>query len=162
MSAIWVCVSAEPIEATKLLAKAMDPECGAQVLFLGAVRDINHGKKVVAVSYDAFEPLAEKVLRTIAEEAQQRWGEELSMIVFHRTGRLTVGEVSVLVAVHSRHRDAAYLASRYMIEELKQRVPIWKKEFYVTGETEWLKGHALCSNDRSGSGWREVHSHGPR
>ena len=123
---------------------------GAEILFLGVVRDINLGRAVTAVAYDAFAPLAEKILETIADEAKAKWGD-LQIAIFHRTGKLAVGEVSLAIAVSSRHRDESYLASRYVIEEIKARAPIWKKEFYTDGESEWLKGHALCQQGKTHS-----------
>ena len=119
---------------------------GAQNFFFGAVRAANRGKEVLAVSYDAFVPLAEQVLREIAGEARSRWGDDMQILVEHRTGRLLPGEISVAIGVTSMHRNECYLASRYIIEEIKIRVPIWKKEHYPNGETEWLKGHALCQH----------------
>jgi molybdopterin synthase catalytic subunit len=123
---------------------------GAEILFLGVVRDINLGRSVTAVAYDAFPPLAEKTLATIASEAKEKWGD-LQIAIFHRTGKLSVGEVSLAIAVSSKHRDESYQASRYVIEEIKERAPIWKKEFYTDGESEWLKGHALCQHGKTHS-----------
>ncbi|MCM2279943.1 MAG: molybdenum cofactor biosynthesis protein MoaE [Oligoflexia bacterium] len=143
---IEVAVVESAIDPTRTLARVTDPGHGAETLFLGVVREHNLGRKVLGVSYDAFAPLAETVLREICKEARARWGESLKFAVTHRTGRLDVGEISVAIAVGSRHRDEAYQASRYVIEELKIRAPIWKKEHYEDGESEWLKGHALCSH----------------
>ena len=157
---IEVRVSEDVIDVPQVLACATDCGWGAEILFLGHVRDINHGRTVVGVSYDAFVPHAEKTLRQICLEASTRWGSELGMVVHHRLGRLQVGEASVAIAVRSRHRDAAYEVSRYIIEELKERAAIWKKEHYIDGDSEWLKGHALCSHGRSGSGGGHVHPHG--
>jgi len=149
---IEVRVSHESIDVPDVLKKATDRGWGAEILFLGHVRDINHGKTVVGVSYDAFVPHAEKTLREICVEAAEKFGEslgyELGMIVHHRLGRLAVGEASVAITVGSRHRETAYEASRYIIEELKERAAIWKKEHYSDGDSEWLKGHALCSHTR--------------
>ena len=100
----------------------------------------------MAVSYDAFVPLAEQILKEIADEACKQWGEDLRIFIQHRTGRLEPGEVSVAIGVSSMHRNESYLASRYIIEQIKVRAPIWKKEHYENGETEWLKGHALCQH----------------
>lgn len=119
---------------------------GAEIIFLGVVRDINHGRNVVSVAYDAFPPLAEKTLTEIASEAKEKWGREMQIVILHRTGILKVGEVSLAIAVSSRHRDESYQASRYVIEQIKDRAPIWKKETYSDGETKWLKGHALCQH----------------
>ena len=146
---IEVRVSHESIEVSRVLARATDRGWGAEILFLGHVRDINHGRAVVGVSYDGFVPHAEKTLTRICEEASERWGRELGMVVHHRLGRLGIGEASVAIAVGSRHRDTAYEVSRYIIEELKERAAIWKKEHYVDGDSQWLKGHALCSHRRT-------------
>lgn len=133
-----------PINVARALAFIRDDGHGAQLVFTGAVRGRNAGRDVVAVEYDAAAPLAVDALRVIAREAQERWGRSLRIIVVHRTGKLAVGEISVLIGVSAPHRDEAYQASRFVIEELKVRVPIWKKEYYRDGETTWLKGHALC------------------
>ncbi|MGK5082190.1 molybdenum cofactor biosynthesis protein MoaE [Bdellovibrionota bacterium FG-1] len=138
-------VTENPIDPSRFWTEVVAPSHGAQVCFFGVVRDFNDGKKVVAVSYDAFVPMAEKVLAELIVECQKRWGDDLRVIVRHRIGRLGVGEVSVGIAVSAAHRDEAYQASRYLIEQIKVRVPIWKKEHYENGETEWLKGHALCA-----------------
>ncbi len=140
-------VSDHPINPGEILDFISDLGHGAQTIFLGSVRSSNQGREVIAVAYDAFEPLAERALHEIALEAIARWGE-LRICVRHRVGELRVGEASVGIGVTSRHRDEAYKASRYIIEQLKQRVPIWKKEIYSDGETQWLKGHALCSHPR--------------
>ena len=122
------------------------PHCGASNTFTGVVRNLNHGRQVSAVSYDAYIPLAEKVLKEIAAEAQEKWAKNGSVFIQHRTGKLMVGELSVMIIVHTPHRDESFQMCRYVIEQLKVRVPIWKKEFYLDGETEWLKGHELCSH----------------
>lgn len=121
------------------------PGHGAQLLFSGVVRNENLGKKVLGVSYDIFPALALAKIKEICVEANQQWGPSLRVCVIHRVGRLEVGESSVVIGVSSPHRDEAYLASRYVIDELKHRAPIWKKEHYEDGETEWLVGHALCT-----------------
>lgn len=139
-------ITSSKIEAGAVQAALDDSAHGAQLLFTGAVRSRNHGRDVCAVAYDAFEPLAEKVLRQICEEARERWGAGLRFIIVHRTGKLPVGELSVAIGVSAPHRDEAYQASRFVIEQLKVRVPIWKKEYYTDGETAWLKGHALCGH----------------
>jgi molybdopterin synthase catalytic subunit len=119
---------------------------GACNSFIGIVREVNHGKKVVSVSYDAYVPLAIKTLTEIAKEAQTKWVSESNIFIQHRTGTLQVGEVSVAILVYTKHREESFQMCKYIIEELKVRVPIWKKETYIDGETEWLRGHALCSH----------------
>jgi len=120
------------------------PDCGASDVFFGMVRNRNHGREVVAVQYDAYVPLAKAELRRISEEALLSAKTEGTILIRHRTGKLKVGEVSVLIVALTPHRTEAFQVCRYVIEELKKRAPIWKKEFYQDGETEWLKGHALC------------------
>jgi molybdopterin synthase catalytic subunit len=122
------------------------PEHGAHCLFTGVVRNHNHGKKVLAVSYDAFVPMVEQVFRAICQEAQRKWGNNIRIVLIHRLGRLEVGELSIVIGVSSAHRDESYLASRYIIENVKHRAPIWKKEHYEEGDTQWLEGHALCGH----------------
>ncbi len=119
---------------------------GAQSVFSGIVRNHNHGKKVLGVSYDAFAPLAHKEFEKICREAQARFGSDLQIQLWHRIGRLDVGDLSVAIIVSSKHRDEAFKANRYIIEELKNRAPIWKMEHYEDGNSAWLKGHALCSH----------------
>lgn len=139
---IEVRVSDRPIRPEAFHA---NPGHGAQVVFTGVVRDHNQGKRVLGVSYDAFIPLAEKTFAELCAEAREKFGSALDFRVLHRVGRLGVGEVSVVVAVSSPHRSEAYEASRHVIEGIKHRAPIWKKEHYEDGETAWLQGHALCS-----------------
>lgn len=139
----------ERIDPNRVFEFASDFGHGAQNFFFGSVRSQNLGREVVAVGYDAAPPLAEKVLNEIATEALSRWGHKLRVCVLHRVGKLSVGEISVAIGVSSPHRDESYLVSRYIIEEIKKRAPIWKKEFYSDGESEWLKGHALCQHHGS-------------
>ena len=120
---------------------------GAEIIFFGVVRNINLGRQVTAVSYEAFAPLTENVFLTICSQARERWGEDLKICILHRTGKLLVGDISLAIAVSSKHRDESYKVSRFVIEQIKERAPIWKKEFYIDGESEWLKGHALCQSD---------------
>jgi molybdopterin synthase catalytic subunit len=124
----------------------MDPAFGAFATFTGVVRNLNHGREVTAVAYDAFVPLAERVLKEICEKALRNHGGRGSIRVRHRIGTLQVGEMSTAILVCTPHRDEAFRICREVIEELKERAPIWKKEFYSDGETQWLKGHALCGS----------------
>jgi len=153
-------VGPEPLDAAEVLGRLSDATHGAQLLFAGVVRNDNLGRKVVAVSYDAFEPLAEKTLRDICLEARAKWGLVLRLVVVHRTGRLKVGEASVIVAIGSGHRIEAYEASRYVLEQLKVRVPIWKKEHYENGDSEWLRGHELGAHGRVGVGGGSLEADG--
>ena len=142
-------ITSSPIDLAALLASHPAPSSdGAQLVFTGVVREQNQGRAVNGVSYDAYAPLAENVFREIAAEAAKRW-VGTSVAIIHRVGRLGVGEVSVAVVVSSPHRGEAYSASRFAIDELKVRAPIWKQEHYIDGESEWLPGHALCQHSHA-------------
>lgn len=132
-------ITRAPIDAAALLAECTAAEDGAALLFVGVVRNHNDGREVGHLSYDAYEEMAARVLETIVAEAEARWEIGRAAVV-HRIGRLEIGEASVAIAVAAPHRGEAYEASRYVIEELKKRVPIWKREGYVDGEAEWLGG----------------------
>lgn len=129
----------EPIDTAALLAGCTSPEDGAALLFVGIVRNHNDGRSVGHLSYDSYAEMAERVLEEIVEEAESRWSVG-GIAVVHRIGRLEIGETSVAIAVAAPHRGEAYEASRYIIEELKKRAPIWKREGYVDGDSEWLGG----------------------
>jgi molybdopterin synthase catalytic subunit len=135
----------EGVEAFE--ANAIDGGFGARTFFLGVVRDFNQGKRVVAVSYDALVPLALRVFDEIAREAARKWATRSHIKIIHRIGRLGVGDASLLILVETPHRSEGYAISRYVLEEIKKRAPIWKKEHYESGDSEWLQGHALCGSD---------------
>jgi molybdopterin synthase catalytic subunit len=135
-------ITDRPIDATALLARVAAAEHGAQTLFLGVVRDHHEGKRVSAITYDCFAPLARKTLAAIAAEAAERW-PGVRVAVVHRVGRLVVGEASVAIAIGSRHRAASYEASRHVIEQIKARTPIWKQEHHADGSSDWLDGQPL-------------------
>ena len=125
------------IEPAALLAEVQRTRNGAAVIFIGTVRDVNEGRAVSGMEYTAYEAMARRELAAIADEAADRFGAE-EIAVEHRLGTLALGEVSVAVAVAHAHRAAAFEAARYVIEELKRRVPIWKLEHYVDGTREWV------------------------
>jgi molybdopterin synthase catalytic subunit len=114
-------------------------EDGAAVLFLGIVRNHNDGAPVSGMAYDAYDDMAEKVLDEIAGEAAERLGTPRVFVV-HRVGELGIGEVSVAIAASSPHRAESFDAARYVIEAIKQRLPVWKKEHYTDGGSKWLEG----------------------
>ena len=130
------------IDPPALLGEVTRPVNGATVLFLGTVRDLNLGTKVTALDYKAYGPMAERELADIASEAGDRWNTR-DVVVEHRIGALALGDVSVAIAVAHPHRDEAYAASRYIIEELKKRLPVWKREHYVDGHAEWVANQEL-------------------
>lgn len=126
-----------PIDPVRLLASVMDSGYGATSLFLGTVRDVNQGRSVTGIEYAAYERMAESELNAIAADASQRFGVP-SLAVEHRIGELALGDVSVGVAAAHAHRAPAMDATRWVIEELKLRVPIWKREHYADGAREWV------------------------
>lgn len=128
-----------PIAAADVLARVGGPGDGAVLLFLGTVRDHADGQGVVGLHYEAYREMAEEVLAAIAREAAARLGTD-RLVVIHRVGELAIGDVSVAVAVSSPHRAEAYDASRYVIEEIKRRLPVWKQERYAGGTTGWVRG----------------------
>lgn len=140
MEASRCIVTEAPIDPCAFLRGAAGAADGAAILFLGVVRDHNDGRPVGHLDYQAYPPMAESVLREIVAEARARW-ETGAISVAHRYGRLQIGEVSTAIVVAAPHRGEAYAASRYIIEELKKRVPIWKREGYLDGDSEWLPGH---------------------
>jgi molybdopterin synthase catalytic subunit len=133
-------ITEEPIDPDRTLSRVSHPDRGASLVFVGTTREWTFGKRTVTLEYEAYKPMAEAALASIGEEIAARWPGTLSAIS-HRIGTVGVGEISVAIAVSSAHREGAYEASRYAIERLKQKVPIWKKEIYEDG-TEW-KGHQL-------------------
>lgn len=126
-----------PLDPAALLAEVSSVSNGASILFVGTVRDVNEGRSVSGIEYAAYESMAMRELEAIAAEAASRFGTE-DVVVEHRIGQLALGEASVVIAVAHPHRAAAYDASRYVIEEIKRRVPIWKREEYVDGTREWV------------------------
>jgi molybdopterin synthase catalytic subunit len=139
-------VLAAPLDPAEALDAVADPECGAVATFIGAVRQTNQNRLVVAISYDVFDELAETVLGDIVRETAAAIDPRLNAYVAHRKGRLEVGAVSVLIAVSTPHRDEAFRACRRIIEEIKHRAPVWKQEHYADGDSEWVRGHALCQH----------------
>jgi molybdopterin synthase catalytic subunit len=132
-------VTDAPLDAAALLREAVSPADGAALLFLGVVRDENDDRPVGHLEYQAYAEMAEAEMASIAAEARARW-DTGRIVLVHRVGRLEVGEASVAVVVASPHRGEAYAASRYVMEQLKRRVPVWKREGYLDGETRWVPG----------------------
>ena len=129
----------DPIQTEEILGSIRTASDGAVVLFLGVVRDQSEGRAVEGIEYEAYQEMAVSVLTAIAREAGESAGTE-RIAVAHRTGELKVGEVSLVIAVGTPHREEAYQASRYIIEEIKKRLPVWKKERFTDGETIWVEG----------------------
>ena len=127
----------EPIDYQAMTEAVRSPSCGAVCLFLGTVRELTEGKRTVALDYEAYPSMAEKVLAQVESETRQRW-PVVEMALIHRLGHLILGDVSVAVAVSCPHRAQAFEACRYAIDRLKEVVPIWKRENWADGTSEWV------------------------
>jgi len=136
---VFTRVQAEPLSLDEAADAVADPAAGALCIFTGTVRDHSDAGDVTQLTYEAWHELAEQRLRELAEDILRRWPARRVAIV-HRVGELSVGETSVIVAVSAPHRADAFEACRHGIEQLKQDVPIWKKEGLVTGEAHWVMG----------------------
>jgi molybdopterin synthase catalytic subunit len=138
-------VTYKPLSLDEVTQMAVRPQTGAVVTFAGVVRNVSDGKEVARLEYEAYQEMAVTKLRQVAEEARSRWPQIVDIAILQRIGYLEVGEVAVVVAVSSRHRDeGCFEACRYAIDRLKQIVPIWKKEVGPGGE-EWVEGDYLPS-----------------
>ena len=122
-----------------------DSKFGASIYFLGTVRNINDNKKVTGITYDSHDEMVIKSFEEIYNEADQKLDiKDKAVFIEHAKGHLILGEISIIIAVACKHRDQAYVLSRYIIEEIKKRSPIWKKEHYENDESEWLKGNPIA------------------
>nr|WP_290222933.1 molybdenum cofactor biosynthesis protein MoaE [Trichocoleus desertorum] len=127
-----------PLSLDEVYRLANDAANGAIVVMSGTVRNQTDGKPVVALEYQAYEPMALRVFQQIAAEIRQQWPDVQRVVIHHRTGRLAIGEISVLVAVGCPHRSEAFAACQYAIDTLKHNAPIWKKEHWADGSSSWV------------------------
>jgi molybdopterin synthase catalytic subunit len=134
-------VTRAKLDPAALAAAVSSPKHGAVSTFVGVVRAVHAGRRVRGIEYDCHIPLAEKELARILAEAGKKWPVEVEAA--HRVGSLRVGEASVAVAAGSMHRAEAFEACRWTIDEIKRRLPVWKKEKYIGAEGRWLPGCAL-------------------
>ena len=116
---------------------------GAESFFVGRVRNENNDKKVTAVTYDVHDKAAIKSFQSICIDAKGKFDNNAIIFLEHAKGYIPVGEISILIAVSSGHRDEAFKICRYILEEIKHKSPIWKKEHYIEGNEQWLPGHSL-------------------
>jgi molybdopterin synthase catalytic subunit len=132
-------LSAFPLDPDELLRRVGDPSCGAIAVFVGTTRDTNREKAVVRLEYEAFEAMTHPEMERIFARCRAALGDgaRARMLCAHRTGVVEVGEPSVVIAVASTHRDAAFQACRFLIDELKKTLPVWKKEIYADGH-HWI------------------------
>ena len=142
-------VTDQPLNLQELVDFVTDPGAGAIATFIGTTRNNNEGRRVVALDYDAYPEMAEKELRRIGDDASKKW-QLCRMAIVHRIGPVQITQASVMIAVSSAHREAAFAACRFAIEEIKKTVPIWKKELYEGGEL-WIgtqSGQPMPGPDR--------------
>ena len=141
-------VTREVLDAERIAEEVRDPASGAIALFYGVVRNNNLGRTVEYLEYDAYPPLAQRMMAEIAAEVRARW-EVTGVAIHHRTGRLGIGEASLLVAVAAPHRAAAFEACHYCVDRVKQIVPVWKKEVWQGGES-WIEGTPVSPPEPAG------------
>ena len=121
-------------------------EFGASIFFTGTVRNINNNKSVTGITYDSHDELVIKSFEEIYKEANEKLNiQDKAVFIEHAKGYLNLGEISIIIAVACKHRDQAYVLSRYIIEEIKKRSPIWKKEHYTDNQSDWLKGNPIVN-----------------
>jgi molybdopterin synthase catalytic subunit len=137
-----------PLSLEEVYELTNDSANGAIVVMSGMVRDNTDGKPVVALEYQAYEPMAIRVFEQIAKDIRREWADVTRVVIHHRTGRLSIGEISVLVAVGCPHRSEAFAACQYAIDTLKHNAPIWKKEHWADGSTSWVS-IGLCDESPS-------------
>ncbi len=156
------------IDLAAIVAEVTSPDNGALSLFMGTVRNVNDERSVDGIEYNAYAPMAEREMAQIAREAGDRFGTE-HVVIEHRTGFLALGEASVAIAVGHPRRANAMDATRWIVEQLKQRVPIWKLEHYTDGTREWVQhgrgtsstssaaaGAVIPESDRASAGVRDA------
>jgi molybdopterin synthase catalytic subunit len=131
-------ITLAPLFLEEIYTKADDPANGAVVVMSGMVRNQTDGKAVVALEYQAYEPMALQVFYQIAADIRSQWPDVNRVVIYHRIGRLKIGEISVLVAVGCPHRREAFAACQYAIDTLKHNAPIWKKEHWQDGSSSWV------------------------
>jgi molybdopterin synthase catalytic subunit len=117
----------------------MSPQSGGIDVFIGTVRDATKGKQVIRLEFEAYKSMAIKEMEKLVEQAFNKWPVQ-KILIHHRVGVLQIGEIPVIIVVSAAHRDAAFEACRYLIDTLKQTVPIWKKEIFADGEV-WVAAH---------------------
>ena len=129
-------ITTEPIDVNLVLQSVRDERCGASVLFLGTTRSITDGQQTVSLEYECYEGMARRMLEELAAEAHRRW-QLLQCAIVHRVGHVGIGESSIAIAISSPHRADAFSAGQWLIDSIKDSVPIWKKEHWADGSEEW-------------------------
>lgn len=148
----------QPLPLEQLRSALQQPDCGGYVAFEGWVRDHNEGRRVLRLEYEAFAPLACQEGGRILAEARQHFGVTHALCA-HRVGPLAIGEIAVWVGVSAAHRGECFDACRYIIDQVKHRVPIWKKEYYEDGDSGWVNCEHCAA--AAASGHAHAHEHEP-
>lgn len=125
------------IQLEKMLLDKITLSCGAESIFVGRVRNHHLGRAVKNLFYDCYQPMAEKIISKIADQAKTQW-DIFSFKILHRIGPLEIGDIAIVIVIHTAHRDKAFKACQWILEEIKAKVPIWKKETYTDGSSEWV------------------------
>jgi len=133
----FIRMTREPIDYAQITESVRSDHAGAVILFLGTVRELTNNRRTVSLDYDAYDSMAVTKMKELEDEARKQWNLEKISIV-HRLGHLELGEISVAVALSSLHREEAFQAGKFLIDELKLRVPVWKKENWDDGTTAWV------------------------
>ena len=142
-------VTKEKIEISNAEKFIASSKCGASIYFVGTVRDLNNDKKVKGITYDSHDALVIKSFEEIYKEAETKFKfKNIAVFIEHIKGYVALGDTSIIIAVACKHRAQAYEFSRYIIEEIKKRTPIWKKEHYEDGDSKWLKGNPLIDQNQ--------------
>ena len=136
----------EKLDPAAALEFVSDPGFGGITMFVGRVRDLNHGRVVTGVSYDMFDALALNGFTDIAARGEAQFGPRLKLYIAHAKGRLGIGDLAVVVAAGTPHRDEAFRACRMAIEAVKHESPVWKQEHYADGDSVWSEGCSLCGH----------------
>lgn len=139
MSNIDIVISESPLQVETCRTHVNHPGAGGQVVFVGTVRNQTKGKPVVRLEFESYQPMAIKEMQKIADTINQKWSA-LAIAIHHRVGILDIGDIAVIIAVSTPHRDKAFKACQYAIDTLKETVPIWKKEIFEDGEI-WVAAH---------------------
>lgn len=147
------------IDPAVALGFVSDPGFGGLNMFVGKVRCLNFGREVTGISYDIYRELALNMFRALASEVEREFGPRVKLFVSHACGRLRVGDIAVVVAAGTPHRDEAFRACRALIEAVKHRAPIWKHEHYIDGGSAWSEGCSLCGDAEPDDGETHPHHH---
>lgn len=145
-----ISITHNPIDTATVLASVSDPDCGANVLFVGTTRRMTGQRETTRLEYECYESMAVSKMESLVEAASERWPIVKASIA-HRVGVVEVGEASIAVAVSCAHRSAAFESASWLLERLKQEVPVWKREVWADGQEEWIhpEGEAFpASKDR--------------